>query len=144
MDEDFRPIYERLYRSYERPRDVLHRLRGEAFRAGRDVTKAIEEVQGELERRLLPQLREDAKYFLLLNLIEMVYVPLAEESPSINIRDLRPRLQDDIKTIAIAASEDARSRGENSVSTHAVVDALHNTWNKLNSAVSRVWEKKRS
>src|ERR1022692_4789249 len=87
MDEDFRPIYEKLYKSYRRPPTVVERLKGDTLSAGRDFKEAIDQVQVELQRRQLPQLREDAKYFLLLNLIEMVYVPLAEENPSTSIKE---------------------------------------------------------
>jgi hypothetical protein len=141
MNDEFRPIYEKLYRSYQRPSRVLYRLRGGTFRASKEVTEAIEQVQRELKSKELPQLREDAKYFLLLNLVEMVYVPLSEENPSANIRELRPALQEDIKTIAHAASEEASQRGEKSVSAHTVIDTLHGAWDKLNSAVGRIWEK---
>lgn len=145
MDNEFRPVYEKLYSSYRRPSEVLLRLRDESFRAARMVSESIEKVQGELEDSRLPRLREDAKYFLLLNLVEMVYVPLREQQNPIGrprLQDLREGFQEDIRTIAYSAARAAVEERQDEISCHRVIDALHNTWERLNSAVTRMWEKR--
>jgi hypothetical protein len=146
MDNEFRPVYEKLYRSYRRPSEVLLRLRDESFRAARMVSESIEKVQGELANSNLPQLREDAKYFLLLNLVEMVYVPLREQQNPFGgrprLEDLREGFQEDIRNIAYSAAQAAVEEGQAEISCHRVIDTLHNTWERLNSAVTRMWEKR--
>jgi hypothetical protein len=145
MNNEFRPVYRKLYSSYRRPSEVLLRLRDESFRAARIVSESIEKVQGELEESKLPRLREDAKYFLLLNLVEMVYVPLREQENSIGrprLQDLREGFQADIRTIAYSAARAAAEEGQEEISCHRVIDTLHDTWGRLNSAVTRMWEKR--
>lgn len=148
MDNEFRPVYDELYRSYRRPSEVLVRLKDESFRAAGMISDSIEKVQGELEDRKLPRLREDAKYFLLLNLVEMVYVPLREQENRLGgrplLQDLREGFQEDIRTIAYSAARAAADEGQNDISCHRVIDTLHSSWERLNSAVTRMWEKRLS
>jgi len=142
MDNEFRPVYEKLYTSYRSPSEVLLRLRDESFRAARMVSESIENVQDELEERKLPRLREDAKYFLLLNLVEMVYVPLCAQQVPPGCRPLVQDLgfQEDIRTIAYSAARAAANEGQNDISCHRVIDTLPNTWESLISPVTRMWK----
>jgi hypothetical protein len=84
MDDQFRPIYERLYEGYRRTSTILPRYGGETLAVAKEVSDVIEQVQSQLELDQLPTLREDAKYFLLLCLVEMIYVPLREDNPQMS------------------------------------------------------------
>lgn len=73
MDDQFRPIYERLYEGYRRTSTILPRYGGETLAVAKEVSDVIEQVQSQLELDQLPTLREDAKYFLLLCLVEVSF-----------------------------------------------------------------------
>ena len=141
MDNQFRPIYERLYESYRTTSTILPRYSGDSLAAAGAISKEIEEVQDDLRRDQLPQLREDAKYFLLLCLVEMVYVPIRLEAPQEGRFELVRSFSEDIKTIAFTASQEAKEKNRDFISTHMVVDALHNSWDKLNSGINSLWER---
>jgi hypothetical protein len=143
MDDQFRPIYERLYEGYRRTSTILPRYGGETLAVAKEVSDVIEQVQSQLELDQLPILREDAKYFLLLCLVEMIYVPLREDNPQMSRFELQNDFSDDIKTIAVAASQEAKQQNEQFISTHVVVDTLHSSWDRLKSGVRQLWEKKR-
>jgi hypothetical protein len=141
MDDKFRPVYEGLYKSYGTTATILPRYSGDSLAAAVAISKEIDEVQGALRLDQLPQLREDAKYFLLVCLLEIVYIPLRVAARGQSLQGTVPGFLEDIKTIALAASQQARQQNLEFVSTHMVVDALHNNWNRLRSDVDALWEK---
>jgi len=143
MDDQFRPIYQTLYEGYRQTSTILPRYGGETLAVAKAVSEAIEQVQRQLQFDQQPILREDAKYFLLLCLVEMIYVPLREENPADPHFELLADFSDDIKTIASNASQEARRQNEQFISTHVIIDTLHGSWDRLKSGVRRLWEKKR-
>jgi hypothetical protein len=141
MDDKFRPVYKSLFESYGTTAAILPRYSGDSLAAAGAISKEIEGVQDELELDQLPRLREDAKYFLLVCLLEIVYIPLKGAAPGQGLLAIVPGFSEDIKTIALAASQQAKQQNLDFVSTHMVVDALHNNWTKLKSGVDALWEK---
>ena len=141
MDDKFRPVYESLYKSYGATATILPRYSGDSLAIAGAISKEIEGVQDELKLDQLPQLREDAKYFLLVCLLEIVYIPLRVSTPGQSLLGIVPGFSEDIKTIAFAASQEAKQQNREFVSTHMVVDALHNNWNRLKSGVDALWER---
>lgn len=80
MDAEFNDIYQSLFQSYGHTTTITSRYPGNILAIARQVSKALEQIQGDLERSNSPVLREDAKYFILLCLIEMIYIPLSREA----------------------------------------------------------------
>jgi hypothetical protein len=48
MDDQFRPIYERLYEGYRRTSTILPRYGGETLAVAKEVSDVIEQVQSQL------------------------------------------------------------------------------------------------
>ena len=103
---------------------------------GDRVKSAIDKADVRLRRNGEPGLRSDAKVMLLLNLVFMVEIPLAEHGDEAYRRYGRVDLESDVSVLVNAAA--ARS-GKESVSAHAIVDALANNWSNLKLAETRLW-----
>lgn len=119
MQQTHRTAYSELYSAY-----------GQGSESVPWVRSAIETVSA----RLWPQsgglpvqrvrLREDAKYFLLVNLTEMVVKPLQ----GISQARLQAAVDHDLQLLLSAAAHMANSA---EISGHAVVDALSRVWSQL-------------
>ena len=79
------------------------------------------------------RLREDAKYFLLVNFTEMVVKPLRKANPEKRLQDA---LNHDLKLLLDVAAQ-AVHKAE--ISGHAVVDALSKAWSDLEVNHLEIW-----
>jgi len=84
-------------------------------------------------------LRPDAKYFLLLNLVQMVAVPL-RFTDRVEREVLRSMLREDVKTLVLMSRQTTTNRGKNEITAHAVIDAIAHSWRQLNLARFKLWE----
>jgi hypothetical protein len=149
MEPVFEEIYYELYtRAYvNEPPDFFpitgYRSRS-LFALSRQhlrVRRAIDSANSTSVRSGGPELRPDAKYILLVNMMEMVIRPLealAEESPYL----LSDDLETDVLTIVkIAAAQATRGTDAaiGSLSAHSLVDALATSWNELRLSKISLW-----
>lgn len=141
MDRQFREIYREqieLYRGMQ--------VRLEPWRTGLGarnlrtlaiVTEAIEEAASVLPNSLL--LRPDARLFLLINLHQMVTMPLADpRSPTDLSPEVESGIKADVKTILKASTEHASNRKE--IAASHVIWGLADVLNDLTLKSWRLWE----
>jgi hypothetical protein len=106
------------------------------MRTVRMIDNAIIEAQGELG--LGDRVRPDARLFLLVNLHQMVALPVAGVSG--RYREPQSRVEEyvrqDVRDILEAAKEESKDA---EVSGHAVVGALARIWEKLQINKLEVW-----
>jgi hypothetical protein len=152
MDEIYRDIYSRIYDSVQPERNQERELntywRDQSLDSPLDagtIRLMIDEAEREAYRnrgeRLLTRvpperLRPDAKVFLLINLLQMVAVPVQLSQRGRNI-DLRRVLFADTVTLLRSAEDEATG---NEVSSHAVLKAVAKNWQKLNLSGLKLWE----
>jgi hypothetical protein len=115
MDQIKRQIYSKLYDSYPILPCDMDWVRGTI----NDVTGIFAEEKG-------VYLREDAKYFLLINFAQMVAVPLRE---SVDRNRLTHDLKHDTNLLLESAASARKDRNE--ISGHDLVDALSKNWAEL-------------
>lgn len=141
MDQKFREIYREqidLYRglqlSVEPWRiDIEHRN----LRALAIASEAIEEAVSVLPDSL--SLRPDARLFLLINLHQIVTMPLSDRrSPTELSPEVENGIKADVKTIIKASTEYASNRNE--IAASHVVWGLANVLNDLSLKAWRLWE----
>ena len=82
------------------------------------------------------QLRPDARLFLLLNIHQMVALPLSYEVGRENPVNLDSVLRTDLSTILQAAREESK---EGEISGHNVINAISSTWEKLQISKLEIW-----
>ena len=100
------------------------------------VTEAIDAVLREmgLEQRLRP----DARLFLVVNVHQMVVLPLSYTAHMPPRDLLKDMIRDDIRSVLqVAISSERRDQRE--VSGHAVVNALSQVWEKLRITEFQLW-----
>lgn len=83
------------------------------------------------------ELRPDAELLLLLLAEEIVAKPVAAVTPD-QAPELPGVLRTDVETLVANALEPAN---EGEVSAHAVVDSLSRSWDQLESARFRLWDR---
>ncbi len=145
MRREFYDIYRDLYDLYRRDFSILE---DEQFffprppftfpptRTLRWVTEAVEEAIGEL--KLSRRLRPDGKHFLLVNLHQMVVLPLVRsESAKAHLPELQSDLRSDAQTILEAAVEDSTQNNE--ISGTAVLMATSRVWKQLRVSRLEIW-----
>ncbi len=146
MKPEYHRIYDKLFNSfqfYPYPfRDPIWRDR--IFREDRNLETLVEDIKAdimELERGLNLEnasLRSDAKYLLLLNIIEMIIVPILFGEKAVeNVEDLHRRAVQDMKTIVNYASKSNNKAMP--ISSHAILQSLSDNWNKLSLMELGVW-----
>ena len=127
MRHEYYKVYENLGAQYGRfPWRELLRSRRNA-----QDTKL---VQGLIEDalRLLPSglsVRPDASYFLLVNLHQMVLLPL--QSRGVSSTDIRQALANDAREIIANAARAAREEGRSEVTGGGILRAVASLWNTL-------------
>jgi hypothetical protein len=99
------------------------------------VDDAITEITSELGLR--DRLRSDARFFLLVNLHQMVLLPLSysEQMPRPRA-SLEKDIRDDIRTILETAGEQSNQR---EISGHIVINVLSNVWKDLRVTKLNLW-----
>lgn len=123
MDQTNRQIYSKLYETY--PLSP-----GEA----NWVRRTIDDIASEFTKQKAVFLREDAKYFILINFTEMIVKPLRERVE----RDrLMHDLSHDTKLLLETAALNSRNREE--ISGHDIVNALSKNWGELEVMKLDLW-----
>lgn len=141
MDKQFREIYREqieLYRGLQvRTEPWFLGAERRNLRALAIVTEAIEEGASVLPDHLT--LRPDARLFLLINLHQIVTMPLSDRrSPTELSSDVEDGIKSDVKTIIEASTEYASNRQE--IAASHVVWGLANVLDKLSLRSWRLWE----
>jgi hypothetical protein len=152
MHQEFENLYQQLYVGWPYTtalQPVFDRLRiGQMRDIVEDVRKAIDEAEATQSAKL----RTDAKYFLLLNFVDMVLLPISIvrekrfNEPGSNIiseEKMRSDLAHDVREIineAVRKKNDEvaelpwseRNKPEHKeISGHNVIDAIGNIWNEM-------------
>src|SRR5216683_2740954 len=119
MDSEYNAIFSTLYKPL--PNILLgpraSRVLQERFQRsseGAIVREAIDEVENVRGYRLRP----DAKYFLFVNLMQMVVIPIQVRG-GLRLEDLRPALRSDVALIVDQAARQAEGR---EISGHVVLE----------------------
>lgn len=152
MHQEFENLYQQLYVGWPYAaalQPVFDRLRiGQMRDVVEDVRKAIDEAEATQSAKL----RTDAKYFLLLNFVDMVLLPISIvrekrfNEPGSNIiseEKMRSDLAHDVREIINEAVRkknaevaelpwSERDKPEHKeISGHNVIDAIGNLWNEM-------------
>jgi hypothetical protein len=158
MDPSFERIFEDLY-NVQSGQDVPDRPRLlEASRFSSSETFArVRETIDDADRRLADQeglrLRSDARFFLLINLTEMVARPIQMRTRSAPFSGPTAELGDILRGDLDLLLEDAARRHEErqralgrgriepdrEISGHSVVEALAANWTRLKLNSYRIW-----
>ena len=141
MDKQFREIYREqieLYRGLQvRNEQWFLGIDQRNLRALAIVTEAIEEGEAVLPGDL--KLRPDARLFLLINLHQIVTMPLSDRrSPTELSLEVENGIKSDVKTIINASTKYASNRQE--IAASHVVWGLANVLNELSLKEWRLWE----
>ena len=157
MDPVYEHIFDDLY-SAQTDREYPNRARivEAAIFASDEPVKAVRQTIDEADRELVAtrrlKLRSDARYFLLLNLSEMVVRPVQMRTgtppfvgPS---EELNSILRTDVNLLVADAARRHNERQialaqarppESEISGHSVVEALAANWKRLKLNSYRIW-----
>lgn len=108
-------------------------------RLARWASDAIDEVLAELQ--LTQRLRPDAKHFLLINLHQMVLLPVAAGGGA-NApppEELRAMMKTDIRTIIGDAIEESSQDERDEITGGALLRSIARRWSDLKLNSLRVW-----
>jgi hypothetical protein len=158
MDPSYERIFEDLY-NLQSGRDVPNReqIREASRFSSNETFTQVRETIDDADRRLADRtglhLRSDARFFLLINLTEMVARPLQMRTRSAPFTGPTAELGDILRGDLDLLLEDAArrhterqralSRGrpepDREISGHLVVEALAANWTRLNLNNYRIW-----
>jgi hypothetical protein len=155
MDSEYRAIFERLYQPVPDPSYDKLEYRLFAWSPylqsedGIAVRQAIDAADAELLKSSGRKIRADAKYFLFLNLMEMVFLPMQIRGRSFR-EELGPALRADLNLLVNDAVrlQERRERipgeavmlpQEPELSGHSVLEAIALNWRQLKLSDLRVW-----
>jgi hypothetical protein len=155
MDSEYKAIFERLYQPVPDPR--YDRLEYRLFawspylqtEDGIAVRQAIDAADAELLKSNRRRIRADAKYFLFLNLMEMVFLPMQMRGISLG-EERGPALRADLNLLVNDAVrlQERRERipgeavilpEEPELSGHSVLEAIALNWRQLKLSDFRIW-----
>ena len=141
MDRQFREIYREqieLYRGLQaRAEPWPFGIEERNLRALAIVTEAIEEGAATLPSNVT--LRPDARLFLLINLHQIVTMPLSDRRSPTELSDrVEGGIKSDVKKIITASIEYASKRQE--IAASHIVWGLANVLNDLSLKSWRLWE----
>ena len=141
MDEIYRDIYSRLYDVTDEfflPRYAPDQtfFTNWVFDPGR-LRRSIDTAELSLISERKIKLRPDAKFFLFVNLWQMVVLPiqLANRAEGFQMENI---LASDIELLLKEASVGRKVGDE--ISGHAVLDALSTNWKRLKLSGFKLWE----
>jgi len=142
MDLEYREIFSMLYSPFTSRYSTtrwLSRILSERFTRGPEAS-AVRQAIDEAEEKLLSAkgqggIRADAKYFLLINLMQMVVVP-ARVRGSIGLEELRRLLSSDV---AFLVNEAARQAEGREISGHVILETVATRWRQLQLSNFRIW-----
>lgn len=150
MDDIYTGIFSAMYeREDEMRRSYWFRFgfprTGREVEFGETIRSAIETASEAVRRRNGTEVRPDAKYFLLLNLLQMLAMPIL-----IARREDPGRVEEDaaydVDLILRDASESriaptqSPSNDRLEISAHQVIDAVSRNWSKLRLSRVRIWD----
>ena len=169
MDPAYGSIYQNLY-SAQSETGYAGQYRaavGPEPQLARDtetIRRAIDAAEAEIARSTGQTLRSDARYFLLVNLMQMVLLPFRLHEGPLSTRgvfgepgsfsgggtsdDLISSLGDDLKLILrYAAGRQGQGGGfqyssatqDREISSHLVMEAVVANWSQLKLASFRIW-----
>jgi hypothetical protein len=95
----------------------------------------VRQVIDEVERDGHYSIRPDAKYFLFVNLMQMVMIPLQLRERR-NLDDVRSLLRPDVGLVVRDAAR--RTRGEE-ISGHIMLESVAANWKNLKLSDLRIW-----
>jgi len=141
MDDIYRDIYSRLYygsdggslRLYTTDQATWLALPGTPGALRRSIDEA--ELSLATQRRI--RLRPDAKFFLFVNLWQMVALPI-QLAGRVQASEIEGILSHDINLLLNEASSETKEGEE--VSGHAVLDAFSRSWKRLSLSEFGLWE----
>jgi hypothetical protein len=128
MDEQFYAAYGRRFYDYEYAREPF------ADTTRNIVRDAIEEAAHSIR----PSIRPDAAVFLLVNIHQLIVLPLVETQRE-PTDEIFSSIRDDVDYLLKFAGEMAVSRGEEVISGHIMVDALSYVWDRLKLTQAFYW-----
>lgn len=137
MKDEYYEIYGDLYDMYRRNWFDGRRFE---YRALRWTTEAVEYSISELG--LTKRVRPDAKHFLLVNLHQLVVLPLMHpESKAVTILELRDMLSNDVRKILEHSSEAVKADNiiESEISSHIILKTISKIWDQLSLNKIDVW-----
>jgi hypothetical protein len=126
--EEYYPEFNRLYRNYGEDDGDLPLIRR--------VRNVIDRAANAAELEGLP-LRPDARLFMLVNLHQLVVLPMTEGPEQVKPDDLFPRLDADVRRLLLLLREEFREHA--AVSSHAVLAALATHWSTFHFSGLNVW-----
>jgi hypothetical protein len=169
MDPAYGSIFQNLY-SAQSETGYLGQFRAavapdpQSTRDTEAIRRLIDEAEADLTRSTTQTLRSDARYFLLLNLLQMVFIPFQLHDSPLSTRgvlgdfdpfssggtsaDLLSALRDDLSLILNdAAGRQAQRVGfqypsapqDREISSHLVMEAVVANWSQLKLASFRIW-----
>src|SRR5688572_4146891 len=120
MEEKYANVYNNLYEIYASRATI----ESDEIESARDAKNMVDSVVNGLG--LSDQLRSDARFFLALNISNMILVPLRRGGEAIN--EIIPSLQEDTKAIIQTASEISAGSERKEISSRDIIDAVSRTW----------------
>jgi hypothetical protein len=123
--QDFEQIFEDLYRSYLKEHRADQPLRW--------IAEAIDQSIADLG--IQPRVRWDARHFLLVNLHQIVVLPM-DRGDQMDGR-VWSLLRNDVKVILAKAAEATSGKDDREISAHAVLDATSQAYRSL--VLGYVW-----
>lgn len=145
MNKKYNEIYEDLFERMSFDYDYFYfqsRFRHRhIFDYHRSVFNSIREADPN------NNLRPDAKYFLQVNFVHLVILPILIEKENVknesnenNEIDFHEKLISNIKSdIRSIISESKQSEKEKTISGHSIMNAINNIWGKLETTKMEIW-----
>jgi formyltetrahydrofolate synthetase len=137
MRTEYYAIYQNLLQTYEiQPQVVLRTGPFASINVTPDsIMKLVDAAAA--TAGVADRLRPDARYFLTINLMQMVVLPVSQVgAPQDDANNILADVQADAITILRAAGEEQPNE---EVSGHAVIDALSKSWDKLRTVARNIW-----
>lgn len=151
MRDEYRRVYDDLYKSYRGPWlslyiDFPHNL----FPDRQYPAFIAESIDASIQQLdLADRVRPDAKYLLLINFYQMIVLPILfarrlDKASEYNAESLRPDIQSDIQTILKSASvREIQRNGDvvKEISGGRILSEIAALWDELRVARVEVWSK---
>ena len=159
MDPQYELVYQDLYLlrpllgPSDRPPYPYFQQTPQLIQDAESVRKAIDAAESELAASRQQTLRADARYFLLLNLMEMIFVPVraveVRRGRSEMAQEVQSYLHEDLRLLVNDAArlQTERQQGEAGpgqspeaqISGHSVLESIAANWRRLRLSSIRVW-----
>ena len=138
MRDEFYGVFRELEDAYLSPITKRALPAGLRRPANIRLLRAVRNSVSEAEQASDVQLRPDARYFLIVNLHQMVALPLSHPKVKrVDSHMLQEHLTADVQTILDNVNREGLPQQE--ISGHAIVDSLSSVWSKLRTTRFEVW-----